>query len=164
MVTNRPGEKRRPYTGLLAVQSAAILVGAVFLVLGILGFTPGVTAHLDSLRFSGIRSGATLFGLFQISVLQNFVHVAMGVAGLLLARSYALARAYLLVGGLVFLGLWVWGLLLDPISAANVLPMNNADDWLHLGLGVTMSVLALTLAGSRVPTGAGGEVLVPPTA
>jgi hypothetical protein len=43
------------------------------------------------------------------------------------------------------------------------LPLNNADNWLHLGIGVTMIVLALTLAGARVPTGSGGEILVPPS-
>ncbi|MCV7227830.1 DUF4383 domain-containing protein [Mycolicibacterium komossense] len=163
MVTkNRAARKRRTYTGLLAVQGAAIVMGAAFLLIGILGFTPGVTAHLDSIQLVGYRSGALLFDVFQVSVVQNLSHVAFGIVGLLLARSYAMARAYLLIGGLLFLGLWIWGLLMHPVSAANVLPINNADNWLHLGLGVTMTVLALTLAGARVPTGAGGEELVPP--
>jgi hypothetical protein len=163
MTTEGPAQKRRLYTGLLAVQGAAIVVGAVFLAIGILGFTPGVTARLDAIQLSGPRSGAMLFGVFEVSVLHNLLYVGFGVIGLLLARSYAWARAYLLVGGLIFLGWWIWGLLVDPGSAANVLPVNSADNWLHLGIGVTMTVLALTLAGTRVPTGARGEVLVPPS-
>ena len=164
MTTDKPRQRRRVYSGLLAVQGAAIVVGAAFLLLGILGFTPGVTAHLDSMQLAGYRSAAVLFDIFQTSVVQNLVHVVFGVVGLLLARSYAMARTYLLVGGLVFLGLWIWGLLLDPHSVANFLPINSADNWLHLGIGTTMTVLALTLAGARAPTGAGGEVLVPPSA
>lgn len=163
MTTDKPRQRRRVYTGLLAVQGAAIVVGSAFLLIGILGFTPGVTAHLESIRLGGYRSAALLFDLFQVSVIQNLLHVAFGVAGLLLARTYVLARAYLLVGGLIFLGLWIWGLLMDPHSPANVLPINNAGNWLHLGIGITMTVLALTLAGSRAPTGAGGEILVPPS-
>ncbi|CAN5598914.1 hypothetical protein BH09ACT8_BH09ACT8_38070 [soil metagenome] len=163
MTSDKPRLRRRVYAGLLAVQGAAIVVGAAFLLMGILGFTPGVTAHLNSMQLAGYRSGALLFDVFQTSVVQNLVHVAFGIVGLLLARSYALARAYLLVGGLVFLGFWIWGLLMDPHSAANFLPVNDADNWLHLGIGITMTVLALTLAGARAPTGAGGEVLVPPS-
>jgi hypothetical protein len=162
MATDGPAPKRRLYTGLLAVQGAAILVGAAFLAIGILGFTPGVTTRLDAIELDGPRSGAMLFGVFEVSVLHNLLYVALGVVGLLLARRFAWARAYLLGGGLIFLGWWIWGLL-DPASAANVLPVNNADNWLHLGIGVTMTVLALTLAGTRVPTGARGEVLVPPS-
>lgn len=42
-----------------------------------------------------------------------------------------------------------------------VLPLNGADNWLHFGVGIVMVALGLTLAASRVPTGAEGEVLVP---
>ena len=152
----------RPYKGLLAVQSAAILVAAIFLILGILGFTPGVTDHHEALRPLSPQSGALLFGTFQVSMLQNFIHLALGIAGLLLARSFAAARLYLLLGGLLCLGLWLYGLLIAPQSAANVAAFNDADNWLHFGFGVAMIVLGLTLAGTRVPTGARGEVLVPP--
>ena len=76
-----------------------------------------------------------------------------------LARTYARSRAYLLGGGVVFLGLWLYGLLTAPDGPADILPVNGADTWLHFGLGVAMVILALTLAGARVPTGARGEVL-----
>jgi hypothetical protein len=162
MTTKPPRPKRRLYTGLLAVQSAAIVVSSVLLLVGVLGFVPGITTRLDALQLAGHRSEASLFGVFEVSVLLNLIHVAVGLAGLMLVRTYARARAYLLGGGLLFVGLWVWGLLVNFNSTANMLPVNNADNWLHLGIGVTMIVLALTLAGARVPTGAGGEILVQP--
>ncbi len=152
----------RPYKGLLAVQSAAILVASVFLLLGILGFTPGITDHLDALRPLSPQSGALLFGIFQVSILQNLIHLALGVAGLLLARSFAAARLYLLLGGLLSLGMWLYGLLIGPHSAANLAAFNDAGNWLHFAFGVAMIVLGLTLAGSRVPTGERGEMLLPP--
>ena len=80
------------------------------------------------------------------------VHLVFGVAGLLMARTYATARAYLLVGGLVYLGLWVYGLLIDHGSPANFVPVNSADNWLHLGLGAVMLLLGVTLAGQHDPT------------
>jgi hypothetical protein len=162
MTTRHPRQRRRSKIGLLAVQCAAILVGSLLLILGVLGFVPGITSNLDAMQLSGPQSRAMLFGVFQVSILLNLLFVALGIAGLLLATSYGRARAYLLAGGLFFLGLWVHGLLIDHSSAANVLPANGADNWLHVGVGVTMVVFALTLAGARVPTGARGEVLLPP--
>ncbi|CAN5591483.1 hypothetical protein BH09ACT7_BH09ACT7_17220 [soil metagenome] len=160
MTTKPTRPKRRLYTGLLAVQSAAIVVSAALLLVGVLGFVPGITTKLDALQLAGNRSEARLFDVFEVSVLLNLIHVAVGIVGLALMRTYARARAYLLGGGLLFLGLWIWGLVVNPNGAANIFPVNNADNWLHLGLGVTMVVLALTLAGAKMPTGAGGEILI----
>jgi hypothetical protein len=165
MGTADSGRVRRPKIGLLAVQGAAVLVASAFLSIGILGFVPGVTARLDTMHWAGHHSTAQLFGMFDVSVLHNLVHLAFGVAGLVLSRTYARARAYLIVGGLLFLALWIYGLLIAPGGASNmsnIVPVNNADNWLHFAIGVVMILLGLTLAGSRVPTGAGGEVLLPP--
>jgi hypothetical protein len=162
MTTKPSRPKRRLYTGLLAVQSAAIVVSAVLLLIGVLGFVPGITTKLDALQLAGNLSEARLFDMFEVSVVLNLIHVAVGLVGLMMVRTYARSRTYLLAGGLVFLGMWIWGLLINLNSPANLLPVNNADNWLHLGIGVTMVVLALTLAGARVPTGAGGEILVQP--
>jgi uncharacterized protein DUF4383 len=100
----------------------------------------------------GHHSGAKLFGVFAVSGLHNVVHLAFGIAGLLMARTYAAARAYLLLGGLVYLALWVYGMLIDHNSAANFVPVNGADNWLHLGLGAGMVLLGVTLAAQRDPT------------
>jgi hypothetical protein len=136
----------------MAVQGAAVLVGAAFLVMGVLGFIPGVTSHYDMLQWAGHHSGAKLFGVFAVSGLHNAVHLAFGAAGFLLARSYAKARAYFLIGGLAYLGLWMYGLLINHGSPANFVPLNSADDWLHFGLGVGMLLLGVTLAGQHDPT------------
>ena len=136
----------------MAVQGAAVLVGAAFLLVGVLGFIPGVTSDYDLMEWAGHHSGAKLFGMFAVSGLHNLVHLAFGVAGLLMARTYAASRAYLLLGGLVYLGLWVYGLLIDHASTANFVPVNGADNWLHLGLGAAMVLFGLTLAATRDPT------------
>jgi hypothetical protein len=67
--------------------TTAQLVGVVFLLVGILGFIPGITTDYDQLAFAGHDSGALLLGLFMVSVLHNLVHVAFGVAGLVLSRT-----------------------------------------------------------------------------
>lgn len=127
------------------VQKAALAIGAVFLLVGILGFIPGITSNVDQLSFAGHHSGAMLLGLFQVSVLHNAVHLLFGVAGLVLARSASGARSYLLFGGIIYLVLWIYGLVVDQESAGNFVPLNAADNWLHLLLGVAMIALALLL-------------------
>src|SRR5436305_15183295 len=92
------------------VQLLATLVGATFLVVGILGFIPGITSHLyGGLDFAGHASQAKLLHLFQVSWLHNIVHLGFGIVGLALSRTWAGARAYLIVGGVIYLVLWLYG-------------------------------------------------------
>lgn len=65
-----------------------------------------------------------------------------------MARTASTARAFLIGGGAVYLVLWLYGLVVDKASAANFVPVNAADDWLHLGLGVGMIGLGLALKGN----------------
>ncbi|WP_409470753.1 DUF4383 domain-containing protein [Streptomyces sp. HC307] len=142
--------RTRRATASTPVQQAAGLVGAVFLLVGILGFIPGITTSYSAMEFASHESGAKLFGLFQISILHNLVHLAFGVAGLALARTASAAYNYLLVGGVIYLVLWVYGLVVSRDSDANFVPLNTADDWLHFVLGIAMVGLALLL-GRRTP-------------
>ena len=137
--SSRVGAGRHP------VQLAATVVGAVFLLVGILGFVPGITANYDQLSFAGHQSSALLLGLFAVSVLHNLVHAAFGVAGLVLARTFAGSRNFLVYGGVVYAVLWIYGLLIDHDSAANFVPVNTADNWLHLVLAIAMISLGVLL-------------------
>jgi hypothetical protein len=130
---------------LAPVQIAAYVVGVAFLVPGVLGFIPGITTNYDMLDFAGHESGAKLLGIFGISVLHNIVHLAFGIAGLVFARTLTGARGYLLGSGVIYLLLAMYGLLIDHESAANFVPIDTADNWLHLVLAVGMLGLAAVL-------------------
>jgi hypothetical protein len=56
-------------------------------------------------------SDAKLLGVFQVSVLHNIVHLLFDVAGLALARTPAGSATYLIGGGIIYLVLWIYGLL-----------------------------------------------------
>ena len=131
------------------MQKAAVVVAATFLLVGVLGFVPGVTTDYDSMEFTGHESGAQLLGIFGVSVLHNLVHVLFGVAGLALARSWEGARAFLLGGGVIYLVLVVYGLLVDRHDDANFVPLDEADNWLHLALGLGMLGLGMALGRDR---------------
>ena len=126
-------------------QSAALLVGVVFVLVGILGFVPGITTHFGDLSFAGHDSGAQLLGVFQVSVLHNLVHLLFGVAGIALSRTWDGSRSYLLVGGLVYLVLWLVGM----FSAMDWLPADVSDHWLHFVLGLGMIAVGYVLSRDR---------------
>ena len=138
--------------GRTPAQLVATLFGLIFLVVGILGFIPGITSHLyGGLDFAGHNSDAKLFHVFQVSWLHNIVHIAFGLAGLALARTSETARLFLIGGGVVYLVLWLYGLIVDRQGGANFVPFNTADNWLHFVLGVSLIVLGFATTRERAP-------------
>ncbi|WP_193509455.1 DUF4383 domain-containing protein [Cryobacterium sp. BB736] len=133
------------------LQKAALIFGIVFLLVGILGFIPGVTTNIDTMMFAGHESEALLLGIFQVSIFHNLVHLLFGILGVWLAARWSWSRWYLIIGGVIYLVLWLYGLIVDEASAANFVPFNDADDWLHLILGIAMILLGVLLS-RRMPT------------
>jgi hypothetical protein len=134
------------------VRTAARAVGIVFLAVGVLGFIPGITSNFGDMTFAGHMSDAKLLGLFQVSVLHNIVHLLFGVAGLALSNIASRAKLYLIVGGVIYLVLWIYGLVIGMDSSANFVPVNTADNWLHFVLGVGMIGLGVALGRNTTAT------------
>src|SRR5213080_857176 len=123
-------------------QQVTMLLGLVFILVGILGFIPGITTHYGSMSFAGSDSHAKLLGIFEVSILHNLVHILFGIVGLALARSVEGAKQYLVGGGVVYLALWILGL----VGGADWIPTHTADNWLHFALGVALVGLGLVTA------------------
>jgi hypothetical protein len=129
------------------VQKSSLLAGAAVFVLGVLGFIPGVTANYGTLAFAGHGSEAMLLGVFQVSVLHNLIHLLSGVAGVLMSRRPLPARNFLIGAGVTYMVLWSVGQFLALDSPVNILPVNSAENWLHLFLG--MALIGFGVAFSR---------------
>jgi len=117
-------------------QTLALVFGIAFLGIGVLGFIPGITTNLGDIEFAGEDSPSELFGIFQVSILHNIVHLLFGIAGIALSRAPDTARTYLLGAGVIYVVLFAYGLIVGSGDDANFVPVNTADDWLHLVLGV----------------------------
>ena len=144
-MTSRPVNAQTSRTGRTPVQLAALVFGIVFILVGVLGFIPGITTNYDALLIAGNDSAALLLGVFQVSILHNIVHLLFGIVGFVMARTVPGATTFLIGGGVVYLALWIYGLLIEQDSAANFVPLNAADNWLHLVLGVGMVGLGVVL-------------------
>jgi hypothetical protein len=127
------------------IQVAALVIGAAFVLVGILGFIPGITTNVGDMKFAGHESPSELLGLFQVSILHNIVHLGIGIVGLVAAATWEGSRLYLVGGGALYLALAIYGWIIDRASDANFVPMNSADNVLHVVLGAAMIILGVVL-------------------
>ena len=110
----------------------------------LLGFVPGVTTNYDTMTFADHHSEAELLGIFQVSVLHNIVHLLFGVGGLWRRNAgssgphQSCSRSAAIYGVLT-----IYGIVIDHDSSANFVPVNSADNWLHLVLTVALAGLGL---------------------
>ena len=117
----------------------------MFLLVGIAGFIPGITTNLyDGLNFAGDSGEAELLGLFQVSVLHNIVHALFGV-GIFMAATPEGARTFLIGSGAIYLVLFLLGI----IGGGDWVPINSADNWLHIGLAIGLLGLGFGLTRDR---------------
>jgi len=113
------------FSGRTLNQTLALAIGAAYLLAGLAGFL--VTGFND---FFGHDTGEALLG-FGINPFHNIVHLLIGAAGLVLARTVAGARTF---GLLLLVG--YGAALLYGLFAVNadwdILNINWADNVLHL--------------------------------
>jgi hypothetical protein len=111
----------------------AVVFGTVFVVVGLLGFT--VSGGHDAAG----HTGGHLLGLFQVNLLHNVVHLAVGAAmvGTAVAGLRTAKAANTLIG-VVYLALGLVGLFITGDNPLNVIALNGADNGLHLVLGTAL--------------------------
>jgi hypothetical protein len=135
-------ESPRTARRLEPVQLFAGAIGVVFILVGILGFIPKITTPFGDFGLFGRSSKSELLGLFQVSALHNVVHLLFGV-GVLAAAKAETARIYLIVGGVLYGVVGLFGSLIDRSGSLNFLPFNRADNILHFALAAGMILLGV---------------------
>lgn len=109
------------------LKKVSLVFGAVFTLVGILGFVPGITT-------TDVDGHQLLFGLFMVDGVHNIVHLASGIVGLAAAGSERYAKLYLIGFGAVYALVTLLGFFTNPVLG--FLHVNTADNWLHLVLAV----------------------------
>jgi hypothetical protein len=141
-----PDPKRAtPTDGPSPARLYATLVGGVLVIAGIVGF-------FYSASFGGPGEVDDVLGLLSVNAWHNVFHIATGAIGLLVA-SMGAARRYALWLGILYLGVAAWGFVLgDGESILGFLPVNTADDFLHLALGLLGVGAALATPQAKAVT------------
>jgi hypothetical protein len=112
-------------------------------VMGVALTIAGIGGFFYSASFGSPGEVEEILGVFAVNGWDNVLNLVAGLLGLV-ATGYAARRYALGLGS--FLGmLAVWGLIVgDGGSIAGVLPVNTADNVLHLLLGLTGLAAAAT--------------------
>jgi hypothetical protein len=121
------------------VKSMAFLFGIVFLLIGILGFVPGVTDN------------EMLLGIFHVNTAHNVVHLLSGAAALFAGMtSVSASRMYFRIFGVIYGLVAVLGFM-NPGEHTMLLGLisnNTADTWLHVGIAAVSLLLGFMPANA----------------
>jgi hypothetical protein len=120
------------------VKTAAILFGIVFILIGILGFVPGVT------------NNEMLLGIFHVNAAHNVVHLLSGAAALFAGMTSAgAARIYFRVFGVIYGLVAVMGFMMGDGMLLGMISNNTADTWLHVVIAAVSLLLGFMPASSE---------------
>lgn len=103
----------------MSTQKLAKLFGIVLLLIGVLGFVPGITMD------------GYLLGLFEVNTLHNIIHLLTGIVGILAAASLSNSKLFFKVFGVVYLIVTILGFTQGG-SVLGLFMANMADNLLHV--------------------------------
>jgi hypothetical protein len=120
-------------------KTMAVLFGVVFLLIGILGFVPGVTKD------------QMLLGIFHVNTAHNAVHLLSGVVALFCGMSsLGASRMYFRIFGLVYGLVAVLGFLNPGDTMLLGLISNNmATTWLHVVIAAVSLLIGFMPASAE---------------
>ncbi|MEK7579399.1 MAG: DUF4383 domain-containing protein [Patescibacteria group bacterium] len=109
----------------MGLKKWARLLGIVLLVIGILGFIPGITT-----------TDGYLLGIFHVDGLHNIIHIITGLIGLIVsAKSERAQRLFFQIFGWIYLVVTILGFLGSGM-VLGLFVANVADNILHLVIAV----------------------------
>jgi hypothetical protein len=122
-------------------QLYALIFGAVLTVAGIIGFF----YNSDFTSDKSVRDA--VFGVLDVNGWHNVVHILTGVIGLAAAGAYAIGL------GIIYIFVAIWGFIIgDGNSILSIIPVNTADNILHLLIGVAGIAAGMATPAVADPT------------
>lgn len=124
------------------VQRVAQIFGWVFVLVALWGF------FVSRGSMEAGPDAPAILGLFPVNLLHNLAHLVLGIWGIAAARSFGSARQYAQIAGIVYILLAIVGFV-DP-TTFGLIPLGDADIWLHVTLGVILAAVGFTAKPAAV--------------
>lgn len=123
------------------VRKFALIVGIVYLLVGIMGFVPGLVHPPATSADLAVDEGhGRLLGLFPINWLHNVVHLAIGLWGIFASRSFGGAVGYAKGLAVIYGLLAILGLFPVTNTMFGLVPIYGHDVWLHAGTALVAAI------------------------
>ena len=114
------------------IRTFALIFGIIYLLVGVLGFVPGINSHHADLPPIAVDSFyGRLMGLFPVNLLHNVVHLLIGAWGILASRSTGGARLFARALAVIYGLLAILGLIPLTNTMFGLVPIFGHDVWLH---------------------------------
>lgn len=122
----------------MPTRTFALILGIVFLLVGILGFVPAALTHpVDAGHELHVTaSDGYLLGLFHVNALHSAVHVLFGIMGIGMSRQWSTARLYCQIVAVAYALLAVMGLVPALNTVFGLIPIHGNDVWLHAAIAI----------------------------
>jgi len=118
------------------IRQMAFILGAVFLLIGVLGFVPSATTD------------GMLLGLFHVNPAHNFVHLLSGVVAVVAGLSGGSAPLWFFrVFGIIYGLVAILGFMGGSEPVLGMIANNRADVWLHALLSLVSLILGFLPIG-----------------
>ncbi|HSE60973.1 MAG TPA: DUF4383 domain-containing protein [Candidatus Saccharimonadales bacterium] len=121
-------------------KKVTLALGVLLLFIGVLGFVPAVTPF-------GPNGMAYLFSLFLVDPIQNIVHIAAGVVGLLASSSHRYSRWFLQVAGIAYAVMAIAGFVQND-TVVGLFGVSIGTNALHALLAAGMLVIGFSPQGT----------------
>ena len=133
-------------------RTFALIFGIIYVIAGISGFIPALTPHTpDMPPLSVEMSHGRALGLFPVNILHNFVHIAIGIWGILGSRSLSGARLFWR-GLAIFYGLLaILGIIPATNTMFGLVPLYGHDIWLHAGTALIAAYFGFVARDDGAP-------------
>jgi hypothetical protein len=108
------------------IKKVAMVFGVVFILIGVLGFVPGITTG-DGL----------LLGIFHVNAVHNIIHLLSGIVALAAGTSTERnSKMYFQIFGVVYALVAVLGFVYQGNDILGLVASNMADTFLHVLIAV----------------------------
>lgn len=116
----------------------ALVFGVVYVLVGVVGFIPGLYTHPATNAPHVDLTGAYgyLLGIFPVNWLHDVVHIVVGLAGIGAYASARSARYYSRLLFVVFGILTIFGFMPQANTLWGLIPLFGGDTWLHAATSV----------------------------
>lgn len=114
----------------------ALILGLFYLLIGVMGLIPGLITPTDHPGVAVDVLHGDLLGIFPVNIVHTLVHLVVGLWGVVAYRSFDASRSFAKVIGILFLVLFLMGLIPGLNTLFGMAPLMGADVWLHLFTGL----------------------------
>lgn len=141
-------------------NTCALTLGILFLLLGIAGFIPALTAIPGETFNSGIpldadgiysKGFSLLFGVFPTNLMHNLFHILVGILGITAAKTNQ-ARLFNQAFGISYIAIAILGTVPFAKTTFGIMPIFGNNIWWNALTGVIATYYGFFCKNQEAPT------------